>query len=79
MRQPLRSLVTFATERSMNPECRCEGGRGEVTVGQDAGRRVVLVFADRRLGVWGKKPATNFGVALAEAFRAANEPATKAR
>jgi hypothetical protein len=25
-------LVTFRSERSMNPQCRCEGGRGEVAV-----------------------------------------------
>jgi hypothetical protein len=65
-------IVAYHSVQSFDSRCPCEGGRGEVTVVRGAGRRVVLVFADRKMGIWGKRPSISFGRALAEAITSAN-------
>jgi hypothetical protein len=65
-------VLTFVAAHSLSPDCPCEGGRGEVSIGQGASRRVVFLFTGSKRGIWGKNPATGFGKALADAFRSAN-------
>lgn len=65
-------ILKFESVSSPNPQCDCEGGRGEVSVTQGERQRVVLMFADRTTSVWGKKPATNFAAAFVAAFKTAN-------
>lgn len=70
-------ILKFNGVRSPNPQCPCEGGRGEVVVMKGARERVVLVFADRKMGIWGKKPAADFGTAFVAAVKKANGPRHK--
>ena len=65
-------VLSFDSAHSINPDCPCEGGRGEVSIARDARRRVVFVFTGSKRGVWGKNPATGFGKAFADAYRAAS-------
>lgn len=64
-------VLTFRSVQSQYAECPCEGGRGEAALAGNR-PRVVLVFVDRKKGIWGRSPAANFGRAFIEAFRDAN-------
>ena len=64
-------VLTFRSVQSQYAECPCEGGRGEASLARNR-PRVVLVFVDRKKGIWGRSPAANFGRAFVEAFKNAN-------
>lgn len=65
-------ILTFRSAWSHDPGCPCEGGHGEALIVRGASRRVVLVFTGRKKGIWGKKPAIEFGGAFVAAFKTAN-------
>jgi hypothetical protein len=65
-------LLRFRSRRSLDPNCPCEGGRGEVLLAQGEQRRVVLVFTGMKKGIWGKNPTEDFGRTFVNAVRSAN-------
>jgi hypothetical protein len=66
-------ILRFRSDWAIDPGCPCEGGRGEVVIARGASRRVVLVFTGRKKGIWGEKPAIDFGQTFVAALKRANE------
>ena len=65
-------ILRFRSQRSRDPNCPCEGGRGEVLLVRGEQHRVVLVFTGMKKGLWGKNPTEDFGRTFVNAVRAAN-------
>lgn len=65
-------VLNFRSESSLNPDCACTGGRGEVIVVRGDRRRVVLVYTGVKKGYLGKHPAENFARSFVDAVRGAN-------
>lgn len=66
-------ILRFRSDWAIDPGCPCEGGRGEVVIARGASHRVVLVFTGRKKGIWGEKPAIDFGKTFVAALKRANE------
>ena len=65
-------ILSYQGQQSLDPNCPCESGRGEVSVVRVDRRRVVLVFTGTKRGVWGRNPTEQFGRAFLNAVRNAN-------